>query len=75
MFGLRRGENPQTVVTTTPRPRKLLRDIIKDVDTVMTRATTYDNRENLAPAFFRRIIRKYEGPLLLDHLSGWKGES
>ena len=38
-----------------------MRDIISDPYTVVTRASTYENRVNLAPAFFDSIIRKYEG--------------
>jgi phage terminase large subunit-like protein len=52
------------VVTTTPRPIKLLRQILARPDTVVTRGTTYDNRANLAPAFFQEIIRRYEGTRL-----------
>lgn len=61
MFGLRLGSNPQVVVTTTPRPIKLIRDLLADPDTVVTRGSTYDNAANLAKAFFDRVIRRYEG--------------
>lgn len=64
MFGLRLGNNPQAVVTTTPRPTPLIRDLSKHPKTVIRRGTTYDNRENLAEAFFDDIIRKYEGTRL-----------
>lgn len=60
-FGLRVGKRPQVVVSTTPRPIKIIRDIIEDPDTVTTRGSTYDNRANLADTFIRRIVRKYEG--------------
>lgn len=84
-FGLRLGANPQAVITTTPRPIGMLRDLIKDPGCVITRGTTYDNRANLAPAFFDAIIRRYEGTRLgrqelaaelLDDLPGalWKRE-
>jgi phage terminase large subunit-like protein len=63
-FGLRLGDNPQTVVTTTPRPTKIIRDLAKAPTTYVTRGSTYDNRRNLAPAFFNEIIRKYEGTRL-----------
>jgi phage terminase large subunit-like protein len=61
MLGLRLGDNPQVVATTTPRPTELIRELIKDKTTHVTRGTTYDNRANLAPAFFDAIIKKYEG--------------
>lgn len=64
MFGLRLGDNPQTVITTTPRPTKIIRDLAKDPTTHLTRGSTYDNRQNLAPAFFAEIIKKYEGTRL-----------
>ncbi len=66
MFGLRLGKRPQCLLTTTPRPIPLLRDLIKreGKDVVVTRSTTYANRDNLAPSFFSQIITKYEGTRL-----------
>lgn len=61
MLGLRLGSNPQAVVTTTPRPSKLIKALMDAPGTVTTSGTTYENRDNLAPAFFERIITKYEG--------------
>ena len=63
-FGLRLGRRPRQVVTTTPRPIPLLRELIASPDTVVTRGTTYDNRDNLAPSFFSQIVKKYEGTRL-----------
>lgn len=64
MFGLRLGDNPQAVITTTPRPTALIKEILKDPATFITRGTTYDNRANLAPQFYDRIIKSYEGTRL-----------
>ena len=64
MFGLRLGKNPQAVITTTPKPVAMLKEIIADKHTVITRGTSYENRANLAPAFFDAIVRKYEGTRL-----------
>lgn len=64
MFGLRLGDDPRAVVTTTPRPTGLIRALIKDPNTVITRGSSYENRVNLAPAFFTQITRKYEGTRL-----------
>lgn len=64
MFGLRLGDNPQTIITTTPRPTKIIRELVKDPNTFVTRGSTYDNRANLAQAFFNEIIKKYEGTRL-----------
>lgn len=60
-FGLRLGTNPQTLVTTTPRPTELIRNLARDKSTVVTKGTTYDNYENLAEGFFEDIIARYEG--------------
>lgn len=65
MFGLRMGTHPRGVITTTPRPIKLLKDLISDTKTcVTTRVSTYANRLNLAPSFFTEILKKYEGTRL-----------
>ena len=64
MFGLRAGTDPRAVVTTTPRPIRLLRELLADPKVAVTRGTTYDNRKYLAPAFFSQIVRQYEGTRL-----------
>lgn len=64
MFGLRLGDDPRVVITTTPKPQKLLKEIMREPGTVVTRGSTYENRGNLAPGFFQDIIRKYEGTRL-----------
>jgi phage terminase large subunit-like protein len=65
MFGLRlkssNGEEPQCCVTTTPRPIKLIRELKNEKGTIITTGTSYDNRINLAPAFYKYIIKRYEG--------------
>lgn len=63
-FGLRLGSNPQAIITTTPRPTRIVKELIADPGTHLTRGTTADNRENLAPAFFGAILKKYEGTRL-----------
>lgn len=63
-FGLRVGDLPRQVVTTTPRPIPLLREIIADPTTVITRGKTYDNAANLAPSFLASIRKTYEGTRL-----------
>ena len=63
-LGLRLGQRPQAIVTTTPRPIKLIRDLVADPLTVMTRVSTYANIGNLAPTFIRRVVQKYEGTRL-----------
>jgi phage terminase large subunit-like protein len=65
-FGLRLGRNPRCLVATTPRPTKLIRELLarEGHDVVVTRGSTYENHANLAPGFFSQIIRKYEGTRL-----------
>lgn len=60
-LGLRLGSKPQAVCTTTPKPTRLIKDLIKDPSTHVTRGTTYENVDNLAPTFLSDIITKYEG--------------
>lgn len=64
LFGLRLGDDPQALVTTTPKPTAVVKEIIEREDVQITHGTTYENRENLAPQFFADIIRKYEGTRL-----------
>ncbi len=60
-FALRLGDDPRCVVTTTPRPIRLIRDLMADESCAVTSGSTYENRDNLAPAFYRQIVRRYEG--------------
>jgi phage terminase large subunit-like protein len=64
MLGLRLGQDPRVVVTTTPRPTRLVKSLVADPSAVVTRGSTYENRGNLAPGFIEEIIRKYEGTRL-----------
>jgi len=64
MFGLRLGTDPRVVVTTTPRPTALVRQLVLSASTHVTRGSTYANRANLAPAFFEQIVKRYEGTRL-----------
>jgi predicted phage terminase large subunit-like protein len=61
LLGLRLGADPRALVTTTPRPTKLVRSLLSDANTITTRGSTYDNRDNLAPSYFASIITRYEG--------------
>lgn len=63
-FGLRVGDHVQGVFTSTPKATELFIQVAKDPNTVLTRGSTYENRSNLAPGFFKRIITKYEGTRL-----------
>ncbi len=60
-MGLRLGQRPQQMITTTPRALPVLKSLMQRSDTVITRSTSYDNRDNLAPAFFAHVISRYVG--------------
>lgn len=65
-FGLRLGDNPQQIVTTTPRPIEIVKAIIAGTEgeVVVTYGRTLDNASNLAAKFLRKIRAKYEGTRL-----------
>ena len=64
MFGLRLGDRPRVVVTTTPKPIRLIRDLAAASTTRVTRGSTFDNKDNLAASFLTSIVGKYEGTRL-----------
>ena len=63
-FGLRLGERPQQVVTTTPRPIGLLKTLMADARTAVTHAETRVNAFNLAPDFAETVLARYHGTRL-----------
>jgi phage terminase large subunit-like protein len=63
-FGLRLGEAPRAVVTTTPRPMPLLQRLAADAGTLLVRTPTADNRRFLAPQFLRDMEARYGGTRL-----------
>jgi phage terminase large subunit-like protein len=63
-FGLRLGERPRQVMTTTPRPVALLKRLIADPSAAITRAGTIANACNLAPSFIETILSRYSGTRL-----------
>jgi phage terminase large subunit-like protein len=72
ILGLRlKGKGPtQFIVTTTPRMLKLMTDLVERPGVVVTRGTTFDNLDNLAPEFAAAILA-YQGTHLgLQELSG-----
>lgn len=67
-FGLRLGDNPQVVITTTPKPIDLLRRLVAeaqddDSSVIMTTGSTYENSSNLARTFIEEVAQ-YEGTQL-----------
>ena len=64
LFGLRLGVDPRVVVTTTPKPTKLIKELARNKRTIVTRGSTFDNAANLAPAALAQLKAKYEGTRL-----------
>jgi phage terminase large subunit-like protein len=63
-FGLRLGRRPRGLVTTTPRPIPLIRRLLADPLTMVSRSRTADNAGNLAPAFLEAVVGRYAGTRL-----------
>lgn len=66
LFGLRIGLRPRMLITTTPKPVKLLRDLLtrEGKDVAVTRGKTKDNAANLSPIFLSQIVAKFDGTRL-----------
>jgi predicted phage terminase large subunit-like protein len=62
-FGLRLGIHPQTIITTTPRPIKIIRSLVArdDGSVKVTRGSTFDNAKNLAPQALIELQLRYAG--------------
>lgn len=63
-FGLRLGDRPQQLATTTPRPTRLVKRLLADPRAVVTRMRTEDNRAQLAPGFLEAVVERYRGTVL-----------
>lgn len=63
-FGMRLGTKPRTLITTTPKPSKLMKALLQQEAVAVTRGSTYDNRANLAPTFLESIASRYENTRL-----------
>ena len=68
MLGLRLGEAPQIVATTTPRAvplvRRLMAQVSEDGDVVLTRGSTLENEANLPGRFIADVTREFGGTVL-----------
>ena len=63
-FALRLGERPRVVITTTPRPVPLVKKLLADPATAVTRTATYDNETRLAKSFIADVTERYGGTRL-----------
>jgi phage terminase large subunit-like protein len=64
LLGLRMGTRPQAVVTTTPKPIGILRRLLAEPTTRLSRETTFANQLHLAPEFIEQITALYAGSRL-----------
>lgn len=64
LFGLRLGTDPRCMITTTPRTVPVLRSILKQSNTIVTRGSTFSNAANLASQFVEKIVEKFKGTRL-----------
>jgi phage terminase large subunit-like protein len=60
MLGLRLGDKPQAIITTTPRPTKLIKQLVEDRNAVVTRGSTFDNARFLADGFLAQIASRFD---------------
>lgn len=71
-FATRLSDNVPIMVTTTPRPIPLIRELVKDArspqnpqgSVALVTGSTYENQANLSPKFIRKVVRRYEGTRL-----------
>ncbi|MBW8309470.1 MAG: terminase family protein [Candidatus Paracaedibacteraceae bacterium] len=56
---LRLGDNPRCILTTTPRPTKLMKELIASPEVVVTKGSTFDNMANLAPTYIEQIRKQF----------------
>ena len=61
MFGLRLGDNPQCVITTTPKPTKIIKELVERKDAYVTTGSTFENEANLAESALKMLKERYEG--------------
>ncbi len=66
-FALRLGKYPRVIITTTPRPTPLLKELLqgeKAGEVHVTTGTTYENLKNLSRHFIHFMSQKYGGTTL-----------
>ncbi|MDB5541082.1 MAG: Transfer Agent terminase protein [Devosia sp.] len=63
-FGLRLGDRPRQLVTTTPRATRLMKRLMGEPETATTHMTTRQNDEWLANSFLRAVVARYTGSVL-----------
>ena len=64
MYGLRLGTSPLCGVSSTPKPTKLIKDLIARPDCIVTSGSTFSNKDNLSDVFISAVVQKYDGTRL-----------
>ena len=64
MMALRLGTSPKCIITTTPRPTELIKELAVRSDTKIIKGSTFDNVANLAPSAIKMLKERYEGTRL-----------
>lgn len=64
VFGLRLGDRPRMLVTTTPRPTQFFKKLVATKGVILTGGSTYENQDNLAASFLEKVRDAYEGTSL-----------
>jgi len=71
MFGLRLGSNPRIIITTTPKPTRLIQTLLERDDVIVTRGSTWDNAENLPASYLESLKKTYANtPLEQQEIEG-----
>ena len=64
MFALRLGDKPQCIITTTPKPTPMIRQLMDRSDCLLTSGSTFENEANLAATTLAMLRERYEGTTL-----------
>lgn len=64
VFGLRLGDRPRMLITTTPRPTQFMKKLYASKGVKVTGGSTYENEDNLAASFLEKVRDAYEGTTL-----------
>jgi len=64
MMALRLGESPKCIITTTPRPIELIKQLVVRADTKVIKGNTFENADNLAPSTIKMLKDRYSNTRL-----------
>jgi len=71
MMGLRLGQSPRCVITTTPKSTPFLKRLLTQPKVIVTRGHTFENKKNLSDSYVESMQMLYEGtPLGKQELEG-----